>query len=322
MHLMNLMIIPLYVLTVVFPLSSNSWMMIWMGMEMNLLMFIFLIMETPISMIKSESAIKYFLIQSISSVIFITSINSSMIFYNEKLILSTMLPPVALMIKSSMAPLHSWSPPIVSKFNLIPLFLFMTMQKLVPMFTIFSSWLWITPFIVMMNISVGSIGGLTQSSLIKMLIFSSINNSGWMLLTMMNSFLLFWVFFLNYVMISILMMKFMWFKQVKWMIQIKSSKPMTKWFFFSIMMSLSGFPPFLGFAPKWLTIKYLFLNNSTSILMSIFMSILTLFFYLKSSLNLITNIKSYKKWFLNNHLVINMMFILNITGPMMFYLIN
>nr|YP_009501944.1 NADH dehydrogenase subunit 2 [Pariaconus pele]AWU49012.1 NADH dehydrogenase subunit 2 [Pariaconus pele] len=321
MNPMNLIHFSLYIMTIIFSLSSNSWVMIWMSMEMNLLMFIFLMMETPISMIKTESTLKYFLIQSISSVMFITSINSNLIFYNEKLIINMMLPPIALMIKSGMAPVHSWSPPIVSKFSLMSLTLFMTVQKLIPMFLIFSSWIWIFPLSVIFNVAVGSAGGLIQSSVIKMMIFSSINNTGWMLLTMMDSFLLFWIYFMNYMLFTLMMMKFLWKSQIKWISQIKSSSPSVKWMYFSIMMSMSGLPPFMGFTPKWLTIKYLFFNNMLVILICACLSIITLFFYLKSSISLITMMFTTKKWMLNFVYSINITFMINLIGPIAYYLV-
>nr|YP_009501983.1 NADH dehydrogenase subunit 2 [Trioza anthrisci]AWU49064.1 NADH dehydrogenase subunit 2 [Trioza anthrisci] len=322
MYMYNFIIFPLYFLSIIFSLSSSSWILIWMGMEINLLVFIFIVLKHPVSMMKTESSMKYFLIQSMGSLIFLLTINSSMIFYNEKSMLTALVPPLALMLKSGIAPMHSWTPPIVSKFPPSSFFLFLTFQKLVPIFIMFSSWFWIVPPISLLNILVGSLGGISQSSLTKMVIFSSINNIGWMMLSMMNSFFLFNIFFLNYMMLSYLMIKFIHTLQIKWIIQIKSYKASIKWFYFSIVMSMSGYPPFMGFTPKWLVMKYLYLYNPILITVSIMMSAYALFFYIKSSISMITNTMYMKKWYLESKFKINLMFIINFMGPVLFYLIN
>uniref|UniRef100_UPI0030FE022D NADH dehydrogenase subunit 2 n=1 Tax=Egeirotrioza rufa TaxID=3132082 RepID=UPI0030FE022D len=322
MYIYNFIILPLYIFSIIFSLSSSSWMMIWTGMEMNLLTFILIIMNKTNNMMKTESTMKYFLIQSLGSLIFLLTLNMNMIYYNEKSLMYALVPPIALMLKSGMSPLHSWSPPIVSKFSPMSMFMFLTLQKLVPLFILFCSWFWILPISALLNIIVGSLSAINQSSLLKMLIFSSINNIGWMMLSIMKSMILFLIFFLNYFLLSFIMMKYIFYYQIKWIIQIKSFKNNIKWLYFSLIMSLSGFPPFMGFTPKWTILKNLNTTMPLIIILAILLSIYTMFFYLKSSLSLIMNSTISKKWNLNSQSMMNLIFFINLMGPVSLFMLT
>nr|YP_010987701.1 NADH dehydrogenase subunit 2 [Psyllopsis discrepans]WON66133.1 NADH dehydrogenase subunit 2 [Psyllopsis discrepans] len=203
---------------------------------------------------------------------------------------------MALMLKSGIAPLHSWSPEMVNKFSPLAMFMFLTLQKIVPILIIFSSWLELLILICLVNIAIGSVGGLSQSSILKMMIFSSINNVGWMLMSISSSSTLFWVFFITYCLINASLLLFIFNLKMKWIIQVKSNKMVDKLSFFSLMMSMSGLPPLLGFIPKWIIIKNMNHNWPLINFMSILFSLLTLFFYMKSMMNIIITSVSTKKW--------------------------
>nr|YP_009251203.1 NADH dehydrogenase subunit 2 [Bactericera cockerelli]ANA07524.1 NADH dehydrogenase subunit 2 [Bactericera cockerelli] len=315
----KLIIMPLFVFSIVFAISSYSWLMIWMGMELNLISFIFILMRNK-TIMNTESSMKYFMIQAIGSLIFLFSINMNMISYNEISWITALVPPLALILKAGMAPLHSWTPPVVSKFSPTSLFMFLTMQKLVPMVIIFSSWFSICTWIAFINIVVGSIGGIVQSSFYKMLIFSSINNIGWMFMSLMQSNLMFLMFFAVYTVMNYLVVKFIKLMKIKWMIQVKLNSFPQKLLFFSLMMSLSGLPPFMGFIPKWMVVKKIFFFMPVLAFVSIFMSVFTLFFYLKSTLSILIASSSSLKWSLSVHYNFNFFFLIvaNSCSPILF----
>nr|YP_009500753.1 NADH dehydrogenase subunit 2 [Trioza urticae]AWU49107.1 NADH dehydrogenase subunit 2 [Trioza urticae] len=310
------MMFPLYSISIIFSLSASSWMMIWMGMELNLLSFIFIIIHEK-TIFNTESSMKYFMIQAMGSLIFLFAISMNMIFYNESSLINSIVPPLALIFKSGMAPLHSWTPPIVSKFSFLGMFMFLTWQKIVPLFILFTSWSSLIMWIGLINIITGSMSGINQSSLHKMLIFSSINNIGWMLMSMMESVLLFLLFFLCYTMINFLLIKFMCTYKIKWLIQIKSNEMNIKFYFLSLMMSLAGLPPFLGFLPKWLVIKKLSESFPMFTFTAIIFSVFTLFFYLKSSMTMMISYTTTSKWNINSSFKMSLTFMLttNIFSP-------
>lgn len=71
---------------------------------------------------------------------------------------------------------------------------------------------------------------------------------------------------------------------------------------FLVLFSLGGLPPFLGFFPKWIIIEILIFNNIYILLLIIvFLTLITLYFYLRISFSSI----------LINHLKINWNFKIN-----------
>nr|YP_010596822.1 NADH dehydrogenase subunit 2 [Cacopsylla burckhardti]UFP91891.1 NADH dehydrogenase subunit 2 [Cacopsylla burckhardti]WAK85081.1 NADH dehydrogenase subunit 2 [Cacopsylla burckhardti] len=293
-----MIIFPMYIISISFSLSSSSWMSIWIGMEMNLLTFIFMILETK-TFNSTESCMKYFLIQSAGSLLFLFSVSVQSTFVNESFFINALAPPLALMLKSGIAPLHFWTPDISMKLSPQNLFLFITMQKIIPMLVMFSSWSALIKWIIPLNIIVGSLGGLTQSSVNKMIIFSSINNSGWMMMSLTESMLLFYIFFLFYFKMNYLLMTFLLKNKIKWSVQIKTQNFFKKLLFVSLMMSLSGLPPFLGFIPKWIILKKITMNLPVISLISIVMSVFTMFFYMKMTINMVLYSSLSKKWVTN-----------------------
>nr|YP_009502241.1 NADH dehydrogenase subunit 2 [Acizzia uncatoides]AWU48809.1 NADH dehydrogenase subunit 2 [Acizzia uncatoides] len=294
----NLIIMPLYILSIMFSISSNAWLTMWIGMEMNLLTFIFILLEEK-SLNSIECTMKYFLIQSAGSTLFLFSMGSHMIFYNEMFMISAILTPIALILKSGMAPLHTWTPPIVMKFNPKSLFLFLSMQKITPVIILFSSWSTMFKWVIFVNIIIGSIGGVTQSSFQKMMVYSSINNSGWMMMSISESLFLFMLFFITYLFMTKMLLNFMEQNKIKWMIQINSCGMEAKIHYVSMMISMSGLPPFIGFLPKWMIVKKTILVMPLLTYTSVVMSFFTLYFYMKSCISMCLTSECSKKWKIN-----------------------
>lgn len=316
-------VVPLLFFSIVFSLSSSSWLTIWIGLELNLISFIFILMQEK-TIMKTERSIKYFLIQAIGSLIFLLSININIIFYNEISSINALTPPLALIMKSGMAPLHSWTPPVVRKFPPLRLFIFLTVQKLVPIVIIFSSWFILCSWVSVINILVGRIGGIIQSSFYKILVFSSINNIGWIIISLINSFLLFLVFFLIYRLINYLVVKFISIKKIKWIIQVKLNRYPHKLILLSMIISLGGLPPFIGFIPKWIVIRRIFLFIPLLTFMGILLSIFTLFFYLKSAFRILVPVSLNPKSTINLTPPFNFftLMIINCCSPLMFTLLT
>nr|YP_009500701.1 NADH dehydrogenase subunit 2 [Diclidophlebia paucipunctata]AWU48883.1 NADH dehydrogenase subunit 2 [Diclidophlebia paucipunctata] len=313
---MTKLITLLFFISLILGLSSNSWMMMWMSMEMNLMTFLFFIMKKKYNL--NESTMKYFIIQSCGSLIFLFSISMNIKFFTQEFLSSAMIPPIALALKSGMAPLHSWMPGIVKNFNFNSLILFLTFQKIIPLFIMFSSWYMTSLWFAILSVMVGSLSGLNQSSLIKMLLFSSVNNTGWMIISLSLSMNSFCVFFLIYLITNWTLIKFLEIMKIKWMIQIKKSNFMVKTNLMILFLSLSGLPPFMGFVPKWIIIYDLSMNNSLLSFYMIFWSLLTLYFYIKMTSTTLMNATCYPKITLLNPLFSNYLLLtINILGMLL-----
>lgn len=292
------MILPIYFLSISFSLSSNSWISIWIGIEINLLTFIFIILETK-TFNSTERCMKYFLIQSVGSLIFLFSVSVQTVFFNEAFFIYALVPPLALILKSGIAPLHLWTPDIRIKFSPLNLFLFITLQKIIPIIILFSSWRLLTKWFIPLNIIIGSLGGVTQASINKIIIFSSINNSGWIMLRLTESIVLFYLFFLIYSIINLLLINFIIENKIKWTIQIKCQNFFKKILFVRLILSFRGLPPFIGFIPKWIILKKIIINLPLISLIRIIISIFTLFFYIKLTIYILLYSSLHKKWSIN-----------------------
>nr|YP_009743771.1 NADH dehydrogenase subunit 2 [Parallelia stuposa]QIE12502.1 NADH dehydrogenase subunit 2 [Parallelia stuposa]UIF93642.1 NADH dehydrogenase subunit 2 [Parallelia stuposa] len=267
-------------------ISANSWIGCWIGLEINLLSFIPLISNSN-NLLSTEASLKYFLTQSIASINFLFSILMKMMLlknFELNFFLSIMINSSMLM-KMGASPFHFWFPNIVEGLSWFNNFILMTWQKITPM--IILSYYFNKNFIlmiIMLNAIIGALGGLNQTSLRKIMAFSSINNLSWMLSSILISENL-WLFYLIMYsfMISILCSTF-YFLNVFFINQlfINNMNSLIKINLLINFLSLGGLPPFIGFFPKWIIINFLIMNQMyflTFIL--IMMSLILLFFYIR-----------------------------------------
>nr|YP_010586628.1 NADH dehydrogenase subunit 2 [Uenoa lobata]UZZ44442.1 NADH dehydrogenase subunit 2 [Uenoa lobata] len=278
------------ILSTLFSISSISLFNMWMGMEINLISFIPL-MITQKNNLSSESSMKYFLIQSISSANFLFSSIYLMSYYKwfNKFIPLNMIIiiiiNISLLMKMGAAPLHFWFPQIMKNLTWNNCLIISTWQKILPLITY--SYLmnqFITLLFSMISAIMGSIMGLNQFSLKLIMTYSSINHLGWMLSSLIISMNIWLIYMLIYTLINFLMMMMFQYtniQQLKQIFSFKSSNIMLYMIFLNFF-SLGGLPPFLGFLPKWLTINLLIMNNFYFITFILIMtSLINLFFYMR-----------------------------------------
>nr|YP_588083.1 NADH dehydrogenase subunit 2 [Coreana raphaelis]AAY89302.1 NADH dehydrogenase subunit 2 [Coreana raphaelis] len=295
-------------------ISSNSWLGCWIGLEINLLSFIPLISKNN-NLLNSEASLKYFLTQSIASMNFLISIILLMITMKNFEInhIFSMLINSSLLMKMGSVPFHFWFPNIMEGLSWLNCFILMTWQKISPM--IILSYYMNNKFIIIMtmfNVIIGALGGFNQLSLRKLLAFSSINNLGWLLMSLMISENLWLIYMILYsFMISIMCLLFymlnIFFLNQLYNFNINFSIKI------SIMInlfSLGGLPPFIGFFPKWIIINFL-LNFNLFIISFIFimMSLIMLFLYIRIIYSSFMFFNFKMKWFkifIKNKLIIYM----------------
>nr|YP_010507409.1 NADH dehydrogenase subunit 2 [Myathropa semenovi]UXG19029.1 NADH dehydrogenase subunit 2 [Myathropa semenovi] len=276
------------IMSTMITISSNSWLGAWMGLEINLLSFIPLMNDN--NLMSNEASLKYFLTQALASSILLFSTilflyKNNFMFYNKNNSINLMVLS-SLLMKSGTAPFHFWFPNVMEGMTWINGLILMTWQKIGPLMLI--SYLIIKPllfFCILMSIIVGSLGGLNQTSLRKLMTFSSINHLGWMLMSMYSNESLWITYFLFYSFLSFNMIFMFNMFKLYHINQLFSLFLFNKTFKFSLflnLLSLGGLPPFMGFIPKWLTIQYLTFNNQLFMLTTmIIMTLITLFFYLR-----------------------------------------
>nr|AEE98124.1 NADH dehydrogenase subunit 2 [Blepharicera kalmiopsis] len=272
-------------------ISSNSWLGAWMGLEINLLSFIPLMMDTN-NLMSTEASLKYFLTQALASAILLFSVLIFMIKTNMTNFIDlqfdwlNLIINSCLLLKSGAAPFHFWFPNVMEGLNWMNSLILLTFQKLAPLTLLsYSLNMNFIIFIIITSILVGSIGGLNQTSLRKMMAYSSINHLGWIMAAMILSESLWLFYFLMYCFLTISIVSiFNLFKlyYLNQMFSIINNSALIKFSLFTSLLSLGGLPPFLGFIPKWLVIQTLTKNGLIWLMvLMVTLTLITLYFYLR-----------------------------------------
>nr|YP_010328132.1 NADH dehydrogenase subunit 2 [Zeugodacus strigifinis]UJH19462.1 NADH dehydrogenase subunit 2 [Zeugodacus strigifinis] len=268
--------------------SSNSWLGAWMGLEINLLSFIPLMNNN--NLMSTEASLKYFLTQAMASAVLLFAIVMSYMnnfpFYQESSMYSNMIMTSSLLLKSGAAPFHFWFPNVMEGLSWMNALTLMTWQKIAPLMLI--SYITQNNLILVVIITstiIGSLGGLNQTSLRKLMAFSSINHLGWMLAAMQANESMWLVYFMFYSFLSFsLTFMFNNFQMyhINQMFNSFFNSKILKFMLFLNLLSLGGLPPFIGFLPKWLVIQMM-VSKGQYVLMTIMtvMTLITLFFYLR-----------------------------------------
>lgn len=269
--------------------TSNSWLGAWIGLEINLLSFIPLIRDRN-NLKSTEASLKYFLTQALASTVLLFAVILLILknFINSEIresfisiiLLSTLL------IKRGAAPFHFWFPNLIDGLNWLNALLLITWQKIAPLILI--SYLNLKEILiirVILSIIVGALGGLNQTSLRKLIAFSSINHLGWIFRAIIINESSWMIYFLFYSFLSVTL------RFIFHIFNLFHINQLFRWFFnrkilkftlFINFLSLGGLPPFIGFLPKWIVIQQLTFRNQYFLLIILIIStLITLFFYLR-----------------------------------------
>nr|AIY61568.1 NADH dehydrogenase subunit 2 [Prorhinotermes canalifrons] len=287
--------------------SSNSWFSAWIGLEINLMSFIPL-MSNIKNMYNTEAALKYFLIQVLASatllfmVVLKTTTEELFTLSDTLMSYSPMIVCTPLLLKMGAAPLHWWFPGVMEGLSWENCTLLMTIQKAAPM--MLTSYLieinTFTSVVILASVIVGSIGGLNQTSMRKILTYSSINHTGWMLAALITGESLWAVYFVIYSTLVITVTSILNLSKASFINQIlmtSKTTTLTKFMMFTSLLSLGGLPPFLGFLPKWITIQALAMNDMLPLTtIMVIMSLITLYYYLKICYSSFMILTTEPKW--------------------------
>nr|QBB87166.1 NADH dehydrogenase subunit 2 [Helicana wuana] len=279
------------VLGSIISVSSTSWFGAWIGLELNLMSFIPLI-ALKMNSFFSEAALKYFLIQALGSVLFISS---SFLFlsFSSFSMLSIFL---ALLLKLGGAPFHFWFPQVMEGLKWPQVFILSTIQKFAPMtlmsyLMINEVLISITIFSAILSALIGSLSGLNLTLLRKIIAFSSINHLSWMLvaISISDTSWLFYFFIYSLILLSITSVfhKLQTFS-LSSMIQSDQNSIFHALIISLNFLSLGGLPPMTGFIPKWMIIQIMVnLNLLVPLFFLLLSALITLYFYLRIVITLI-----------------------------------
>nr|QZR91902.1 NADH dehydrogenase subunit 2 [Mileewa rufivena] len=275
LNLTNMLFYYTMMMGTMISISSNNWMMMWGGLEISLMSFIPLMSG---GVMGSESSMKYFIVQSISSSMLVLAIMltiSMNMKYNYILMIS-------LIMKMGIAPFHNWVLSIVNSLNYNLMLVLFTIMKIAPL--VMLSYLnYLNNLFIVLSLIIGSCFSLNQNSIRKLLAYSSIYNMAYML-SVINMNYIWTMYLLTYSTILCMLiyminkLKINYINQFsinEFSILIKSNLWMT-------MLSLGGMPPLMGFFPKLMIFQILIMKKMFILLtMMILTSLMVMFFYMR-----------------------------------------
>nr|QBZ38134.1 NADH dehydrogenase subunit 2 [Muirodelphax atratus] len=312
----KMLFIYLIFMTTLISFSSNNWLTIWIMMETALFMFIPLMSKNKIN----DQSMKYFIIQSTSSYILIFSLLWNSL--NETN-LNSLMTLISLMIKLGMPPFHIWKPMVMSNLGWTECLILSTLIKIPPMVLInkmIELKMLILP--LTMALMVGSISGINQLNLKKLMAYSSIFNLTWM----SSSFLLSKKISLTFLVIySILNMKTMFFFKKNNLMYLNQMiyMPLKMKLTLNLnLLSISGLPPLSGFFPKWIILNELINNSIILPSMMVITSIISMFMYIQinsfSFSNFYVKKKNNKIFWMKNFSALNMIALIAVINLWMY----
>ncbi|YP_214939.1 NADH dehydrogenase subunit 2 (mitochondrion) [Homalodisca vitripennis] len=303
---------------VMVSICSNNWFMIWSGMEISLMCL------TPLmsgyNMITSECMMKHFIVQGVSSSILILGLVMSLLYFNY----SNNLVLISVLIKLGMAPFHNWVLVVVEGLSYWVNFMLLTLIKIAPL-TLMSYINLNTNFYVILSLIVGSLFALNQSSIRKIMAYSSIFNLGFMSISSMNNSI--WViYFMIYSLILSNLFFFMKKLNINYINQIIINEftPEVSISIWILVLSLGGMPPLIEFMGKLMVFEMLMSMGQILILtIMVLTSLLVMFYYIRMmylSLMFSSLILKWNKLNLINMTII--IFLLNFMMSPMFIMIK
>ena len=324
------------ILRTIIVISANSWLGVWIGLEINLIAIIPILVSNS-NLNNTEAALNYFLVQAFASTtllfsIIIILIINNLIFTNFLLIYNIPIKLILLsiIIKLGAPPFHFWFPNVIENCRWNNAIILITWQKIGPI-VILIYFLKINNILIIFIIIatlIGAIGGLNQTSLRKIIAFSSINHLGWIFIAIIFNENIWFIYFAIYsflILCLILLFKMIKIFYLNQIYTVFIYRPTLKFLFIRSLLSLGGLPPFLGFLPKWLIIQSLRSIRLNFIgLFLICIRLITLFYYLKIRFSaFIFNYSEYNYFYRNflSNKIIAFLLTINIISLFRFLLI-
>nr|AWH61904.1 NADH dehydrogenase subunit 2 [Cicadella viridis] len=261
---------------VMVSICSNNWFMIWSGLEISMMSFIPLM--SGFNMLSSESMLKYFLVQSLSSSVLLLG----MIFTLLGLKNMTLFMVFGISMKLGLAPFHNWMLVMVDGLSYQCNFILLSIMKISPL-TLISYLNYNLNILIILSLIVGSIFGLNQSSIRKILSFSSIYNLSFMISSISyNSMWLGYLFIYSLMLLCVI--SFFSKFNINYINQVIMNEIsiMMKISIWVVLLSMAGLPPMVGFVMKLMIFEFLINHNEIMILaLMIITSMLINFYYMR-----------------------------------------
>nr|QPB46205.1 NADH dehydrogenase subunit 2 [Bemisia tabaci] len=278
--------------------TMNNWLMIWYLMEVCFVLFMGLCASGKGYSI-SEVMMMYYLVQV--SVSLLMSVFILVYMFNLGYLHSFIL-ILGLMVKMGMFPFHFWFILVCGKLDWMVFFILSTLMKLIPLILVYylfsiSSFF----FVTLGSMIFGSFMGLNNGTIQKMMSYSSMINVCWLIYSMSVSLMMFFLYYFSYSIMLWWLINLLSDHNIFYISQFKMNSVSfnEKIVIFVYGLSISGFPPFLGFLIKWLVINYLwYLGLKFMLSLMVMISVLAVYFYLQMFFFVMLLFSGWMKWYI------------------------
>nr|AEO50782.1 NADH dehydrogenase subunit 2 [Gekko petricolus]AEO50783.1 NADH dehydrogenase subunit 2 [Gekko petricolus] len=282
------------VTSTIITMSSNHWLMAWVGLELNTLSILPIIMKHHHPR-ATEAATKYFLIQAMAAawILFASTINAWQTGHwsitNTTNPTATTIITVALLLKLGLAPIHAWYPEVLQGSTFNTAMIMSTWQKLAPLTLLYmTNANCPTNMLLLLGVLsalVGGWAGLNQTQTRKIMALSSIAHMGWLIIALTTNLSTTTMALMVYMILTTSMFTSLKTLSAKGLMDTStlwSLSPTLTIMMMITLMSLGGLPPLTGFAPKWLIMNHLINTKLVYITITLALATLpSLFFYVR-----------------------------------------
>lgn len=269
-----------------------------MGLEISLLSFIPFIINR--NKTRSESIIKYFIIQRVASTMFLFRVIYILIGVN---IINEIILTISILIKLGAAPFHNWVLIIIERINYFTIFTLLTVLKVPPLTILYNINRKILTIAILLRIIIRSIACLNQTSIRKTIGYSSIYNIRLILISInkFNILITFITIYSSYIFLLTMIIKIIKINFINQLV-FNEFNPWLKINLWLNILSIRGFPLTIGFMAKLLIIQTLIRDKRIiTMIIIILTSMLVMIFYTRLAFTSIIISQSFKKWTLSKN---------------------
>lgn len=263
----------------------------WIRLEINILRFLPII-SSGLN-IELENSVKYFIIQSWASIIFLIRFFFCNYLFNNFYLLLI----IRIFMKLGIAPFHTWFISILKTCSLFILIILSSIQKIIPLIILNNIYINYIIYYIRIFLTIIFILFILSRviNLNKLLALSSLGNILWLISRNILSIKLILLFIIVYIYILLGIYIFYNIYYYNIFMQINSINIFDKIIIIILFISLGGIPPILGFLRKLLILKIIFIyENILLFLIIIFSSLVLLYHYISRIYFFLTLIPSIK----------------------------
>nr|YP_009107069.1 NADH dehydrogenase subunit 2 [Oxytate striatipes]AIT96917.1 NADH dehydrogenase subunit 2 [Oxytate striatipes] len=261
----------MYLISFHLVMNSDDWFLIWLGLEVNMIMFIIFIYN-QYDMNSFELCLKYFFIQSLGSGMFM-----GMFYLGMENLKSAVC--LIMSYKIGAGPFFFWFPSLSMMVFWVFYFVLLTFQKFIPLIlmNVFMDYLMV--LIGLMSLFIGVFGSFNQNNLKRLLAYFFIFHLGWIIMCNMTGDFAWMMYMFMYMLMLGPLVFFLKYNNVVFLGELIKLKYM--FFFMFLMLSMGGMPPMLGFFVKWYALSVMKFLSYYVFLVLVILSVVMFYIYFR-----------------------------------------